>query len=343
MSTARRSILFSKGFANFEDNFNRADGAIGNGWAGSTWNIVSNNVVNTPTLGAELLTDPGLEANYTAGKCDTLTVGGVPILTQSADVHSGTKAQEFLAVANNGRVNWPTFAGVARQWYQFSVWTKRLAGSNTTTRIRLFQTNSLPDNAVESAIVDAAYAQKKVSSLSTDTNALNCYPAIETGSSAFNQVVVDDGSCKAITFSSLFAMRPLGSANGIAKIKLSAPVDATYCGIVARADVQTSPDDFILALIRRHPTYSVSGLLTTFIMKKVNNAYTVVQAGASVTEVAGAWFELRYSGSTVSLWYNNIQIGTNQTISDVEILNNGYHGLFSTGDNAITDFYSGVN
>ncbi len=340
-SQARRRALFSGGFADFEDNFNRSDGALGNNWAASTWAIVGNAAVNTPTLGSELLTDPGLEANYTAGKCDTLTLNGSPAsITQSADVHGGSKAQQMQAAAFNNRLNWPTAAGVVGQWYLYSVWTKRLSGSNNGTRIELFQTGMLPVNTITVPINDAAYTQKKISGLSTSTNALFRYPAIEVdGSAPFSSVVVDDGSCKAITFSSLFAMRPLSSTNGVVKIKFTT-VDDTYFGSVARADTQTSPDDFIMALLKRHPTYAATGLIEVYLMKKVNNTYsTPPLISSSVTEVAGAWFELRFSGSTVSMWYNGVQVGTNQTISDVEILNNRYHGMFSTGGNTITDFF----
>ncbi len=326
----------------FEDDFGRANGAIGNNWNGSTWNIVSGKAVNSPTLGSELLTDPGLEANYTAGKCDTLTLNGSPAsITQSTDVHGGSKAQQMQPNAFNNRLNWPTAAGVARQWYQFSVWTKRLSGSNTGTRIRLFQTNMLPVNTIESPIIDASYKQLKISGLSTDTNALFRYPAVEAaGSSPFSSVVVDDGSFKAITFSSLFAMRPLASADGVIKIKFTT-VDDTFFGIVARADTQTSPTNFIMALLKRHPSYSGAGLIEVHLLKKVGTTYTAVVQNLSFTEVADAWFELRLSGSTVSMWYNGAQVGTNQTISNAEILSNGYHGMFSTGDNTISDFFYG--
>jgi hypothetical protein len=331
-------LLGGNGFPTVNEDFTRENGTLGNGWNGSTWSIVNNAAVNSPTLGAELLTDPGLEGTYTSGTNVNLTKTGSPTVSQSADAHGGSKAQQFTATAFNNRLNYPTAAGIARQWYQFSIWGKRTAGSTNTARARVFQSNALPANTLDMAIIDAAYTQKKMSILSTTTDSLFRYAAIETDSSGFSTVIVDDGSFKAITFSSLFAMRPLSSANGFVKQKITF-VDDTFIGPVARGDAETSPTNFIVTLVQRHPTYAATGLLVVYLLKKVGSTYTVLISGSGITEVAGAWLELRFSGSSVSVWYNNVQVDTTKTVSDAELLSNGYHGMFSSGDNIVTDFF----
>jgi hypothetical protein len=46
--------------------------------------------------------------------------------------------------------------------------------------------------------------------------------------------------------------------------------------------------------------------------------------------VAGATVRVVKNGTTYQLFYNNVQIGTDQTISDAGIISNTIHGLFST-------------
>lgn len=313
-----------------------ANGPLPAVFTGATWAIASGKAVNTPTLGAELLTDPGLEAAYSSGRCTTLTVGGSPTLAQSADAHGGTKAQEFTAVAFNNRLNWAAAAAVARQWYQYSIWNKRTAGSASTVRARIDISNALPTASQPMALIDAAYAQRKTAILATDTSNMFRYAAIETGSSSFETVVVDDGSYKALTFSSLFALITATQADVIMKCVPQTPMtDDSQVGLIARADTQSSPTHFILALLQRHPTITTSA--TVYLMKKVGNTYTVI-ANTGITLASGAYLELRCAGSTIKVYYNNAQVGTDQTVSDTEIVSNLYHGLFSTGDNNLLNF-----
>jgi len=90
-----------------------SDGFLPSVFTGTTWAISTGKAINTPTLGAELLTDPGLEGTYTAGKANALTKTGLPTLTESADAHGGSKAQEFTGAAITNAVYWAAVAGVA--------------------------------------------------------------------------------------------------------------------------------------------------------------------------------------------------------------------------------------
>lgn len=313
-----------------------SDGALPAAFAGSTWAIASGRAVNAVTLGAELLTDPGLEASYTDGLCATLTKVGSPTVAESADAHGGTKAQQFTGAAANNQLRFGAVAGVARQWRQFSMWGKVTAGSAGNARFRMFITNGLPVNTLEAAITGASYTQKKISMLCTDTNSMFTYAAHENGSSGFATVISDDASLKAITASSLFAIAQSTFANAVVKVKPVTPLaDDTQVGIVARADAQTNPTHFILLIIQRHPTVTTAA--TAYLIKKVSNTYTSVTSG-SITLASGAFLELRMNGSTAQIFYNNAQVGTDQTISDSELVSNTYHGMFSAGDNLLQSF-----
>lgn len=334
-----RALLNSGGVsapADFEDDFARSDGALGNDWAGSTWAIVGGKAVNTPTLGAELLTDPGLEAAYSSGRCTTLTLNGSPTLAdETVDIHGGAHAQKFTATAFNNRLNFGAAAAVARQWYQYSGWCKRVSGTAGTTAMRADIANGLPMSSMPIIINDPAYTQKKVAILATDTSNMFRYAMIETNG-AGDPVLGDDYSYKAITYSSLFALRPASVADATIKIKFDALSEVTPFGIIARADAQTSPTHYLMALVVRHQ--SLTNAAVVYLIKKVGTTYTAL-TNNGVTLVNGAWLEIRLTGTTVKVYYNNVQVGSDQTVSDTEIVANAYHGLISSGGEKITDFF----
>ena len=68
------------------------------------------------------------------------------------------------------------------------------------------------------------------------------------------------------------------------------------------------------------------------LVKYVGATRTEVIAPTAVTYVAGRSIEIRRLSwtNTFQLFYNGTQVGANQTISDPEIINNGYFGTFSS-------------
>lgn len=80
---------------------------------------------------------------------------------------------------------------------------------------------------------------------------------------------------------------------------------------------QTANDQFTLAL-----------------RKFVGGVNTALISQTAATFVDGAELELRrLSVSSFAIYYNNVQIGTNQTVTDSSIINNDYHGIRSTSEN----------
>lgn len=321
----------------FTDNFD-TDGALSAPWVGGTFAVSGGVVANAPTTGSNLLTDSGLEATYTSGKCNTLTKGGSPTLTEeTTDVHGGSKAQKFQPTAFNNLVYWPTVAGSAGQWYEFSVYGKRTAGTGDSTTTWAYQAGQIAVN--DGDTIDGANFEKCTHVfLSTTTNVI--YPRGARHGSAgelTNVVIIDDGNLATLAESSLFALINSGQSDVVVKIKASAFTDGSPVGIVLRADSNTSPSNYILLQFAKYDGIPAGGKVS--VIKKIGSTYTQVLAPTYVgTTNADYWLEIRASGNTVQVFYNDTQRGSDLTISDAELGGN-YHGMFIAGQNTVTDFF----
>jgi hypothetical protein len=311
-------------------------GALPSWWSGITFRITNAVVTNTPRLGSELLTDPGLEANYTAGLCDSLTdpVGGFSHI-QSSDVHGGNKAQLFIASAFNNRLNWATVPGTIGAWYSISEWGKRAAGVGTTTFCGPSQTGALPSASTYTRIVSAGWVQKKASFISTTVNNIYPYAVIEQGGAPFPTVIVDDGSMSIIDPSTLFAV--LGSVDRDASVKVqpSPCADQTISAVILWAS-GTTPNNYVFATWRWR---AQEDFITIGLYKCVGGVYSALIAEQAQTIQTNAWIELRVvDDTTLALYYYNTQIGANVTVADVT---GDRPGLIVTGDNTVKKFYCG--
>src|SRR4030042_1789384 len=89
VTTRQKLLLFNKTpvLPPFMDLFNRADGAVGNNWIGSTWSISGNAIVNTPNE-TEKTINPGAEGVYVSGLAPNW----------SSAVHTGVRAEENVII-----------------------------------------------------------------------------------------------------------------------------------------------------------------------------------------------------------------------------------------------------
>jgi len=303
-------------------------------WVGATFTISGGVAINTPILGGEKLTDTGLEVNYTAGLCDTLTLGGAPAVAQSADVHGGAKAQLVTSAAFNDRLNWPLVPGTTGAWYLYSVWTKRTAGVSDTLSSRLYQSGMIPASTASSPINTAGYTQHKMTGISTGIGNVFCYPHYETGGAPWRTGLADDGSLQIITGGSQFAILPINRANAIIKCVPSPTVDQSHSALIGRANLLASPTDFIFATWRwrdQADTYILVSLCQCIV-----GVYTVLVAEVALDIVSGAWLELRMNGNQAKLFYNAVQVGGDQVITASGL----FHGLAITGGNTVKQFYA---
>ena len=323
------------------DTFTRANGAIGNtepagpdsqgapilAWTGATWTILTNQAINTPTLpttggplnDGELLTDPGLEANYIAGLCNSLDANGAPTVAQSADVHGGAKAQQFTATAANDRLAHFITNPIVGGWYRLSVWSKRSAGGNGTTAVRFVHTAGSVD--VIKLVTGANYAQFVATLRAITVSGIIVYPAYELGI-AFDTIISDDDSIKIFTLSELIAsLQDVATPNVVIDATLAAYTEGTQIGIVARLDSAAAPANFIIAYqddANVKIDECVAGVYT--------NLATVASAFA-----ASDVLRLDLSSANYRLYkVTSAGVATLISASTTNVLTGNLHGLFST-------------
>ncbi len=275
----------------------------------------------TPTVGpTELLTDPGLEAAYTDGLCVSLGKGGSPTVSESADVHGGSKAQQFTATAQNDRVYWTGPAGVVGAWYQWTCWGKRTAGAGGTAVVRILHSGA---TAAAKAITAAAYTQYVFTARAGTTGVLYLYPAYDGGSSSYDAVIVDDGSLMAITFASCLTY--LGARNIRPGTYTCTPTltAATQCGI---AIGYANPTNLVLAY---HDGVNAK------LDKCVGGTWTSVISGAAAYGAAKVLkVIIAANGTDYALYYDGAQVGVTTAVTDAG-LGTGVCGFSALAGNTV--------
>lgn len=282
------------GLLPFTDDFNRADGAIGNGWTGATWTISGNKAINTPTLGAELFANGGFGADtdWTKGTGWTIAAG----VASHAAGSAGTLSQTVGSIGN---------------WYRL-VFTLLNRTAGTFTPLVL-------GNFPASYASDGTYTGNKRATTGSTAG-------ITTGATAAGDV--DNLSLKQLTLNTLFATKDFSRNDVDVSVKLTL-VTNNICGVVLNLDSTSSPANFILGL---HDGTNAR------LVKCVAGTYTeLVATGATYS--AGAALRVTKSGSAFRLFYSGVQVGADQTVSDVGIISNTLHGMFNTYElNGLDDF-----
>lgn len=281
-------------------------------WTGATWTLDgSGRAYNTPTLGAELLTN----GNFASWSGDN-PVGWTLSSTENA-------ANFVTEVSEQARIVADSFWGIRQSvtavggWYQFGL-----------------DVNAIVVNTVR---IDSSGVA--VTSYSSTGNKLatarfpGTYFGIYRGSSGVCDFTVDNVSVKALTLSTTLAT-VTGTANDqTAAAKIHTLTTGTQAGVVSLLNSVSSPTNFLIAY---HDGTNVK------LDKCVAGTYTSLISTA-VAFSSNAPIEIRRpSGNTFQLWYNGVQRGTDQTVSDAGIINNLRYGLFSTyAGNLFSEFSLG--
>jgi hypothetical protein len=293
---------------------------LGSGGAGSTfdqggtWGVADGKAFNSPTFGAEMLTDPGLEGTYLSGRNTSLVDGGgSPSCAQSSDVHSGSKAQAVRATASVDFMS----ATVATQptagnWYAYSIWAKRLSGTGGTASLNVAM-SVLGDKY--DYYTDASYTQINHTVRAMGT-ALAFRPFRDNGASNFDSVEVDDMSFKPLLASTLYATVDTHTADVLASADLVVTAGTQVGLVVSYQDTL----NLVLAYIDG---------TNCKLDKCVAGTWTSV-ISAAATYSSGATIRCIKDGTSYSLFYNNAKVGSTSTISDVALISNTKHGIFST-------------
>ena len=288
--------------------------------ANPTWTVSSNAAINTPVgLGSELLTNGDMESWASATDLNnwTETLAGTSTVNRNGtDQHSGTYCANMLvdASGNSAAID-QTVTTTNGKWYQLSFWGKYITAGN---RERVDTTNPTFSYLFTPTTSYQKFFYTTRATGTTVNYKLSAY--IANGNNYF-----DDVSFKEFTFSELFSSLTTSTKDYIADVNLTMSL-ATQGGMVLNLDSTSNPLNFILAYI------DFRGSVPAKLVKCVNGTYTEV-ISANVTYSAGATLRVIKGGTNsdqFSLFYNNIQVGSTSTISDVGIISNKNHGLFST-------------
>jgi hypothetical protein len=288
----------------------------------------------TPTFGAELLPDPGLEGTYTSGLVTTngMVKSGSPVVAQSSDVHGGAKAQEFTPVANSNLIWLSPIPASVTGFKRFTEWYKRTAGASGKIEVQSFGIGG-SGCTYRPKLTSATWAQIEI--ISRDNSASSFQGvAINRDASVFDTVIVDDLSLTKLTLSTALATRKTIAAAG-AIVKASVTLSASYQGgVITNADSLSNPKYFVLGYVDANPTTSTVGAVFCTLDQVVNDVWTRL-IHAVVTYVAGAPVEVRNSGNTYQLFYNGAQVGTDQTITDATLRAGTLAAQFATSPQVV--------
>jgi hypothetical protein len=306
----------------------QADGALPSPLTGATWAVSSGVAVNTPTEGAELFTDGGLENWSSATDLTSWTedvVATSSVNQETTEIHGGSNAAKILIDASSHKaVVYQTPSISVHDWLKSTFWAYTPGAS------AIFGKGENQLNGQTAYALTGSYAQYKYDLLVKQTAGWKLQFGSLAGNANDTQYL-DDISCKKLTTTTVYATFDAGASDVTVKGAWTT-VNGTLAGVIMNLDSTTSPLNYV-ALIS-------NGLQSNlFLWKVVNGTPSQVATGA-ITYVAGANVELRKSGTTYQMFYNGSQVGADQTISDAGIINNTIHGIISTdGGNSLNRFF----
>ncbi len=276
-------------------NFAQADGALaGFEYTNSAWTVASNKALSTPTLGAELFLNGTFAADANWIKGAGWTISGGT--GNKAAGTAGTISQTVTSANNWNRIQ-----------FDLTVTASTFAGvhGSATNLGKAFSTSG-------TNIVSTRYA---------NNTALGIRGVTSTSAGS-----IDNASAKQITISDMMAT--ISGLKNSANISASVTIgQGTPAGVVGWLDSYTSPANYILCF-HNGETLTLIKVVAGVITSLINTAATYA-AGAEI-KMKG----LRSGANLlVTAYYNGVQIGTQQTVSDAGIVDNTRHGIFSSNEN----------
>lgn len=322
-------LLFGKSKRVFSDGFE----ALSSIWTAPNGSVSGGNLVISPTLGAELLTDGGLENWASATNLTSWTeilTGTSTINQESAIKNGGSYSVRIDVDASNSIVyieqHITSGSGNLGKWVYISS-HQRGSAPGKTSRTGIGGTTGQNGINRNPGTTWVQY-HSTYRLLNDGTNIVQLSRSNAESASVF----FDDISAKQVTLSTCLATvnkglttrRLLGGGEVVA---------GTQAGKIAALDSAASPANFLLCY---HDGANVK------LEKCVAGTYTSL-ISKTVTYVAGVLpnLRLRRSGANLlaDVTYNNAVVGTQQTISDAGIIDNTIDGLFSTySGNTFSDF-----
>jgi hypothetical protein len=295
------------------------------------------NVVITPTRSSNLATGGDMEGTYTTGKCNDLTYSD--FTNNQVAGHAGSKAQGLTATGQYCSAAFAPSSYTQYLWYDIAFWSKRTAGtSGTVIRDVKHRNGTALIPAATAAEIqdrfyirnDALWYQYRHTAIGMHASSSIAAMVTELGTSAFDSVLLDDVEIRSLTLASLFHEVVGAGAITDANVRASF-VQSPGCaaGVVARCDDFATPANYLMAI---HD--GCSGMT---LAKVVAGVPTALIANTTTPYCEDVAIEIRCNGTTISMWYGGVQVGTNQTVNVAGINSNTHHGIISTAvDNSCT-------
>ena len=295
------------------------DGALPSPWSGATWTIASGKVINTPNEGPPLSFNGDMEA----GDPPTGWTPANATAAADADVHGGSQSIKVTSTSAAGYVT-RNISLTAYKWYKFGLWVKRTAG-----QIDFLITPGASIAPTPYHLSPSSYTNYVGAILTSGASITMALRGFDNGTVAY----WDDITCTPLEWAEVINVIDFGVANvsvgGAGTIGSFSPA-----GVVVNCNSKTAPTHMVFAVHVGSRNY-------IYMFKMINGTCTQL-IGAASTYVSGVIPKIvKTSASVYQLWYNGLQIGTDQTVTDANLNNNTLHGLFSVGGGSqITSFFA---
>jgi hypothetical protein len=289
------------------------------GWEHTgTWSLGGTVWINTPTVGAEALVGGDME---TGNPPEGWLSSGSATLAGAADERTGGTGAQSLSVVN-GAASY----GLARKqatlpaysWWRYSAWAKKVTANAIL---------SVADGTTQLSYVLISATDWTAAVAAGFNSSDNPYVRAQVGTNTLgHEVRLDDASLKPLVPKELMLTQDTGSATVTAEVAIPAHPMAQPVGVVVRVDDRDDPQNYVVALVG----YNTSGGTAVRLVKCVNGVLTTVMNYTTITWANGAKLRVVASGTTYQVFYNEAQVGADQTIDEATINSNTRHGGFST-------------
>ena len=216
-------------------------GGAGLTWTGATWTVAGGAVSNTPGVGAELLTDGGLEdwASATDLTSWTESLTGTSTVNREATViHGGTYSARLDVDASNSACRIQQGIATAGRWYTVSVFARSDSG---TPQIGIADESGAGHRYLP--LINSTYTNYLCT---LRMSAASSFITMGRISAPSRSIYLDDATTKQLTLSTLFRSLVVSTPDVYHKVKVSALTTGTQVGGVIRLDSAATPTQGII-------------------------------------------------------------------------------------------------
>jgi hypothetical protein len=280
-----------------------------------------------PSSSKEIVGDTSLEYDYIGGLAAELTLDGIPTVTESTDSRSFSSAQQFIA-ANSNEGLYYGYPDAYLNWYTWSFWAKRTAGSRGT--VKGFFKNLYNFDNRSDVISSADYAQHIISGHSVDdvSAIISCYCALDqTAYSVSNDtILIDDISLRKLDLSSMLGGVKLNSTSYTITTNVTWSGYGSVVGIFVEMDNIKNPQNYIFAEVYRIGEYDANVML----FKCVNGVGSWLGSTEGELYNSAFSFSIIRNVDTIQVNYSGYPVISPVPITDSIFSGNNYAGVLST-------------